>query len=275
MTPASHAFDSMSQNPTGADAVQVLDIFTYSNDGTPDGCTLFSKQYYTEETCYIGFKVIYNTAYHPRKLRLDFQVFHADGNAYTQVFHVDNDIPPNTYFVQHGTGWGEPNHWPAGKYYFLIHINGEPARRVDFEVCEGRHASFPGDIQQVRLFASNPPGEEKPPHYSNIFYGDSLRYVNLQLEFPAPGQAVHTFLRYRVCSPNGSWCTHWAFPVDIAPDQTQITASVGYGEPGQWSPTGTHGYEMELGHSNVLSGTFEVRSSQPSTERGIASAPQF
>lgn len=268
--------DSIAQNPGEADQVQIHKIFTYSHDGTEGGYTFAHNKFYQREVCQIGVELQFPPALHARTIHVDNQIFTAEGIAFSPLYPNDSSVAPGCCLLRYSAGWSEPNHWPLGKYYYQVSVNGGPAQRVDFEVCEGYHESLPCDLQSVFLFSSDanaiPAYDQR--HYGNIFYADSLQWVNFQAEFPAPGRTIQTFVRYRVCSPNQAWTSHLAYPMEVSASMTHLVTSLGWGSPGYWAP-GTYTYEIAVGNGNPIHGTFEVRGTGSSRESGVASAPLF
>lgn len=235
-----------------------LDLFEY------DGTSYLSKKisgpiFLKNEARYIGVMLMFDRPLKDEDIEVKWQIFNDNGTPFTKEMVVNGKIVPNNTGYNVSWGWPTPGNWPIGKYRVVASANGSKELTSSFEVINGYYSQPKINLNNLRLFnGGDVAPDENLRQYSTSFQRGKLQRIYFELHFKQISKNHYTTINYKITYANGDVFANYAIPTQMQSGWDKCWTGIGWSEAGYWQE-GLYRYEVSVGKSNKLCGSFVVR----------------
>lgn len=235
-----------------------LYIFEY------DGSSYVSRKtsgpvFLKKEARYIGAMLMFDSPSKDTDIEVKWQIFNDNGTSITKEMVVKGKISPNNTCFNVSWGWAKPGNWPIGRYRIVAKANDSKEWSESFEVLNGYYSQPNIKLNSLKLFnGSDVAPDENLRQYSTSFQRTKLQRVYFELHFEQITSNYYTTINYKITYPNGEIFANYAVPLQMQSGWDRCWVGSGWSEAGYW-PESVYMYEVSVGNSNKLCGSFVVK----------------
>ena len=189
-------------------------------------------------------------------------------NLMQSVFHINTVISGTAQFVRNIMIKSQVTALLGLGCLLLCFIQEIRSWREIFQPSEGTSSAIVDSFNNYltchhdtaldRIDGSVPAPSIEQREYTNIFYGNSTRYVYFQLEYAPPGRDLITTFDYLTKDGKGNIISNTSSLTEIKSNYDVYWTGYGWATPGNWAP-GKYTYSVALGKSTPVTGTFEIK----------------